>query len=153
MSSVVCVEQRALIPSSSLSILLIDDETELLREIALYLKRRGHRVKPAESYATGAELIDKAVAPDVLITDVRMPGGSGLDLARRARERHPHCRVIVMTGHLDESQIGTAEDIGASAVLFKPFSFSRLLPQIASTDTAPNIGAATAPPLAAINPT
>jgi DNA-binding NtrC family response regulator len=116
--------------SSSLSILLVDDETELLREIALYLKRRGHQVVHATSFTTGAALIDDAVDPDVLITDVRMPGGCGLDLARRARTRHPRCRVVVMTGHLDETQLSTADDIGASAVLFKPFGFRRLLSHI-----------------------
>lgn len=121
---------------ATLSILLVDDETELLREIALYLKRRGHDVTQASSYTAGAVLIDNAVDPDVLITDVRMPGGSGLDLARRARERHPRCRVVVMTGHLDETQIGTADNIGASAVLFKPFGFNRLLSQVAAAGAA-----------------
>jgi len=111
----------------TLSILLVDDEAELLGEIARYLQRRGHKVDTALSYAAGQELVDNAVEPDVLISDVRMPGGTGLDLARRVQERHPDCRIIIMTGHLDQDQIGSAEDLGAAAVLFKPFSFRRLL--------------------------
>jgi DNA-binding NtrC family response regulator len=135
--------------SPTLSILLVDDETELLREIALYLKRRGHHVMHATSFPTGAALIDNAVDPDVLITDVRMPGGCGLDLARRARTRHPRCRVVVMTGHLDESQISTADDIGASAVLFKPFGFRRLLSHIDAAGMALDRAARAAPAPAA----
>ena len=118
----------------TLSILLVDDEAELLGEIARYLQRRGHRVHTALSFAAGQQLIDDAAKPDVLISDVRMPGGTGLDLAHRVRERHRDCRVIIMTGHLDEEQIGSAEDLGAAAVLFKPFSFGRLLSLVTGAD-------------------
>ena len=118
----------------TLSILLVDDEAELLGEVARYLQRRGHQVHTALSFAAGQELIDNAVEPDVLISDVRMPGGTGLDLAHRVRERHPDWRVIIMTGHLDEEQIGSAEDLGAAAVLFKPFSFGRLLSLVTGAD-------------------
>jgi len=119
---------------TSLTLLVVDDEVELLGEIVRFLQRRGHQVHAAPSFAAGMDLIDCTISPDVLITDVRMPGGSGLDLARRARERHPDCRVIVMTGHLDQSQIGPAEELGAVAVLFKPFSFGRLLTLVTSAD-------------------
>lgn len=123
--------------SSALSILLVDDEVELLSEIARHLRRRGHNVHTADSYVGGQELIDGAVDPNVLITDVRMPGGNGLDLARRARDRHARCRIIVITGHLDRSQIGTATEAGAAAVLFKPFSFSKLMEMIMGGAVAP----------------
>ena len=55
---------------AALSVLLVDDETELLGEVARYLQRRGHQVRTAVSYATGQNLIDTAVAPDVLISDI-----------------------------------------------------------------------------------
>jgi len=119
---------------SALTILVVDDEVELLGEIVRFLQRRGHQVHAAPSFAEGLGLIDLMIGPDVLITDVRMPGGSGLDLARRTRERHPRCQIIVMTGHLDQSQIGPAGELGAVAVLFKPFSFGRLLALVTSTD-------------------
>jgi DNA-binding NtrC family response regulator len=113
--------------TGALFILVVDDEVELLGEVARYLRRRGHRVQEASSFAAGRRMIESAADPDVLVTDVRMPGGNGLDLARRARELHARCRIVVMTGHLDPSQIESAEEAGAAAVLFKPFSFSKLL--------------------------
>lgn len=119
--------------AAALSILLVDDESELLAEIARYLRRRGHNVETAASYSTGVELIDRASAPDVLISDVRMPGGTGLDLARRARQRHPRCRVIIMTGHLDQDEPGTGDELDAATILYKPFSFSRLLGLVSGT--------------------
>ena len=128
----------------ALSILLVDDEIDLLAEVARYLRRRGHQVDTTASYPEAEALIDTAAAPDVLITDVRMPGGTGLDLARRARQRHPRCRVVVMTGHLEQDHIGTADDLCDVAVLFKPFSFSRLLARVNGMD-APSDGSATLP--------
>jgi DNA-binding NtrC family response regulator len=138
--------------TDALNILLVDDETELLGEMARYLQRRGHQVHTAVSYAAGQDLIDNAVAPDVLISDVRMPGGTGLDLARRIQERHPACRIIIMTGHLDEEQIGSAEELGAAAVLFKPFSFRRLLSLVTHTDTGAGGDTSEAMPLLAADP-
>jgi DNA-binding NtrC family response regulator len=132
--------------SAILSILLVDDESELLGEVARYLQRRGHQVHTAVSYATGQDLIDNAVGPDVLITDVRMPGGNGLDLARRAQERHPRCRIIVMTGHLDQDQFGSAEDLAGVALLFKPFSFRRLLALVTGLGVAAHGDAAASSP-------
>lgn len=122
--------------ATALTILVVDDEVELLSEIARHLRRRGHNVLTADSYVGGQALIDDAVNPDVLITDVRMPGGNGLDLARRARERHARCRIVVITGHLDRSQIGMAKEAGAATVLFKPFSCSKLLETVMA-DAAP----------------
>ena len=122
---------------AALSILLVDDEIDLLAEVARYLRRRGHRVDTAESYAAAEALIDIATSPDVLITDMRMPGGTGLDLAYRARHRHPRCRIVVMTGHLEQEQVGT-DDGGELAVLFKPFSFSRLLALVNGVDAPPD---------------
>lgn len=121
---------------SALKILLVDDEVELLSEIARHLRRRGHNVNTADSFTGGQDLIDGAVDPDVLITDVRMPGGNGLDLARRARVRHERCRIVVITGHLDRTQVGSAKAAGACAVLFKPFSCAKLVETIVANGIA-----------------
>lgn len=120
-----------------LSILVVDDETDLLSEIARHLRRHGHHVAAADSFAGGQKIIDSATALDVLITDVRMPDGNGLDLARQARQRHRVCRIIVNTGHLDDDQIGAAEEAGANAVLFKPFTCRNLLTLVTANDTTP----------------
>ncbi|HKU98561.1 MAG TPA: response regulator [Vineibacter sp.] len=131
---------------------MIDDEVELLGEIVRFLQRRGHKVHAAAAFAGGMDLIDGTINPDVLITDVRMPGGNGLDLARRTRARHPDCRIVIMTGHLDQSQIGPAEELGAVAVLFKPFSFGRLLTLVTGTDERRSGRGTTALPLGVAAP-
>src|SRR5690606_19838716 len=64
---------------------------------------------------------------DLLITDVNMPGRSGIDLAREARDRWPSLAVLVMTGETDPSTPIQAFHHGVDRFLLKPFSLDELL--------------------------
>lgn len=109
-------------------VLLVEDEIELLAEISAFLRRRGHEVRTASNFDDALEqLKDCSDRLDLLLTDVRLPGGSGLDLLRSAggnSENMP--RRVAMTGHLDQEGIDQAEASGAEHVLLKPFSLSEL---------------------------
>lgn len=109
-------------------VLLVEDEIELLAEISAFLRRRGHEVRTASNFDEALEqLKDCSDRLDLLLTDVRLPGGSGLDLLRSAGvdgEKTP--RRVAMTGHLDQEGIDQAEASGAEHVLLKPFSLSEL---------------------------
>jgi two-component system response regulator PilR (NtrC family) len=109
-------------------VLLVEDEIELLAEISAFLRRRGHEVRTASNFDEALEqLKDCSDRLDLLLTDVRLPGGSGLDLLRSAgagSENQP--RRVAMTGHLDQEGIDQAEASGAEHVLLKPFSLSEL---------------------------
>lgn len=121
----------------SLSVLVVDDEADLLSEIVRHLRRHGYRVTAAASFVEGRDRICEAVKLDVLVTDLRMPDGDGLDLVQLARRRHGTCRIIVNTGHLDGDQAIAAEHAGADAVLFKPFGCRDLLALIRAAEPAP----------------
>ena len=109
-------------------VLLVEDEIELLAEISAFLRRRGHEVRTASNFDEALEqLKDCSDRLDLLLTEVRLPGGSGLDLLRSAgagSENTP--RRVAMTGHLDQEGIDQAEASGAEHVLLKPFSLSEL---------------------------
>lgn len=115
-------------PTHRRLVLLVEDEIELLAEISAFLRRRGHDVRTASNFDDAlAQLKDCANRLDLLLTDVRLPGGSGLDLLRTASaggESPPRC--VAMTGHLDQDGIDQAEASGAKHVLLKPFSLSEL---------------------------
>jgi two-component system nitrogen regulation response regulator GlnG len=64
-------------------------------------------------------------APDVLITDIRMPGASGLELLRRIRDARPELPVIVMTAHSDLGSAVSAYEGGAFEYLPKPFDIDQ----------------------------
>jgi len=62
-----------------------------------------------------------ATTPQVVISDIRMPGGSGLDLLQKLKERHPHLPVIIMTAYSDLESAVAAFQGGAFEYLPKPF--------------------------------
>ena len=115
-------------PTQRRLVLLVEDEIELLAEISAFLRRRGHDVRTASNFDDALDqLKDCAHRLDLLLTDVRLPGGSGLDLLRSAGVAGPKTpRRVAMTGHLDQEGIDQAEASGAEHVLLKPFSLSEL---------------------------
>ena len=96
--------------------------------MAGYLRRRGETVVTASSYRQGLQALeDDAVPIDILITDGRMPDGSGIDLLRAAIERPggPHA-FILMTGHFEESDLTADLREAGVVVIYKPFSLAAL---------------------------
>lgn len=121
-------------PDTIQTVLLVEDDPEILQEIAAFLRRRKFHVVTAPDYESGhLALQDTERSPDVLLTDVNLPDGDGLDLLEHVNRRTPpppRPRVIVMTGHLDEQRVDRARRDGAETVLLKPFSLTRLLAQL-----------------------
>lgn len=120
--------------SRKLTILLVEDDSDILEEIAGFLRRRQYEVVTAPNFGSGQQaLADEGRYPDVLVTDVHLPDGDGLDLLHHVNRRSPpppRPRVIVMTGHLDAQKAGQAQRDGAETVLLKPFSLGTLLQQL-----------------------
>ncbi len=80
------------------TILLVDDEASARVTLGLLLKRRGHAVREADGVVAATKaLADTAF--DLVITDLRMPDGQGLDVLQTARTRCPDANVILLTAH------------------------------------------------------
>ena len=106
-------------------ILVVDDETKLTRLIAAVLSDRGHTVDTA-SHAKEASGILASRRYDLMVTDVRLPRASGLDLLRDAHESQPDLAVIVMTAYGTVSGAVEAMRRGAFDYLQKPFELEAL---------------------------
>ncbi len=107
-------------------LLVVDDESELLAEIVSYLRRRGETVTQASSCA-GARTILETEPVDIVITDARMPDGSGVDLVReRVKDRGPNAGCILMTGHVDPTEGLQELSRAGIRILYKPFALSEL---------------------------
>lgn len=106
--------------ASRASVLVVDDEEIVLNLMRDLLVPDGVEVATARTGDEGAAMLS-ARRFDLLITDKNLPGASGLELARLARQRHPECAVIVMTAYpsLESAQEGLA--IGLLDYLEKPF--------------------------------
>lgn len=108
-------------------ILLIDDDRSLREVVTFQLTEAGHTVLPAASGEVGlARLVDQ---PDLVITDIRMPGLDGMEVLRRIIDGDDPLPppVIVFTAHGTVEQAVEAMQLGAFTYLLKPFSRSELL--------------------------
>lgn len=102
-------------------ILVIDDDHSLRRVIAYNLEEAGHDVLCASSGESGLALFQEK-NPDLIITDVKMNGISGLDVLYAVKKIAPAMRVIVLTafGSVDDAE--TAMKLGAFDYITKPFN-------------------------------
>ena len=107
------------------SILLIDDDPQLLASLAHFFQRSGWDVSRALDGRTGIELYERDT-PDVVITDLEMRGLSGLQVVDVLRSRDPDAVVLLLTGHGDIATAVEALKLGAENFLTKPLDFEHL---------------------------
>ncbi|HEV2146715.1 MAG TPA: sigma-54 dependent transcriptional regulator [Longimicrobiaceae bacterium] len=107
--------------SQAPKILVIDDETAILDTLRILLKREGFDVQTAVGGREGLERIGE-VRPDVLLSDVRMPGVGGLEILLAAREQDPTLPVILMTAQASLQTAIRAVNEGAFYYIQKPFA-------------------------------
>jgi len=118
--------------SRTAEILILDDEPIVGDRLKPALEKRGHRV---ETFTCSQTAIDRLTQKhfDILVTDLKMKGPSGLDVLRFVREHSPTTRVIVITGYATVEQAKESLRGGALEFIAKPFRISRLLELIART--------------------
>jgi two-component system nitrogen regulation response regulator GlnG len=103
-----------------LNVWLVEDDTSIRWVLERALRGDGMQPRAFDS-AEPALAALRSETPDVLVTDIRMPGLSGLDLLRQLRAAHPQLPVIVMTAHSDLDNAVSAYQSGAFEYLPKPF--------------------------------
>ena len=108
-------------------VLVVDDEQGLRDMLSILLRREGYDVSLASSFTTGVEAALGAPTPfDLVLTDLMMPDGSGLDVLSRAKARSENTEVIVMTAYGDVETAIDAMKRGAYDFVTKPFATSEL---------------------------
>ena len=107
------------------SLLIIDDEKSLLDVLSLMFKKEGYEVKTA---ASGAEALDILTnnTIDLVITDIRMPHLSGMEILKYVKENQPETPVIVITAYGSIQQAVEALKAGALDYIVKPFDIEEL---------------------------
>ena len=103
------------------TLLIVDDEIQICKVLSRFFDLRGFRTQTAFS---GEEAVEKlrAQIPDYLLLDVRMPGLSGFDVLKLAKQLYPDLKVVMVTAFGDEETVKTAFELGASDFITKPFS-------------------------------
>lgn len=100
-------------------ILIVDDDSNLRRVIQVLLEHEGYAASTAASGVEALQIL-RDTAQGVVITDVRMPGMSGIDLLRQIREKYPPIVVLIMTAHGSREGAAEAMGLGAYDYLTKP---------------------------------
>lgn len=106
-------------------ILLVDDDQKLRRVLSMRLSALGFEVTAVESAEAALQSLDSA-QPNVVLTDLRMPGMDGLQLLQRLQITRPALPVIILTAHGDVPEAVRATQEGAVAFLTKPVAREQL---------------------------
>ncbi len=106
-------------------VLIVDDEPATRSGLSRLLGAEGYSVETAESGAAALELVS-ARPPDVVVTDLKMPGMNGLELLAKLHEQHRELPVIVATALADLGSAVTAMRAGADDFIAKPVELDQL---------------------------
>ena len=120
-------------------ILLVDDHQLARQALKLFLETQGYLVEEAENGADGLAVIDQGHPFDLVISDNQRPVMTGMEFIQRLAQRSylsTH-HLILYSGNLTPELEQQARDLGVSAVLSKPYNFSKLLAFIRQADENP----------------
>ncbi len=113
-------------------LLVVDDEPALRQMLEILFRREGYDVVAVAGYDPACEAIEQSPRPfPVVLTDLVMPDGSGLDVLAAAKKRDPHSAVILMTAHSTIDNAIQAMRSGAFNFVAKPFDPSELAALVA----------------------
>jgi CheY-like chemotaxis protein len=120
-------------PLSDLTIVIVEDHDDTRNSIGSYLDRLGANVIGARNAFEGLEIIKKT-HPDLILSDIQMPGGDGFELVREIRllesDFGGNVPVIAMTAFLKLADRARILNAGFQACLSKPFTPNRLVETI-----------------------
>lgn len=115
------------------AILIIDDEEAVRSSIELLLTIHGYRVHTAADGERGVEALARH-SPDVVLTDIVMPGSEGIEAIMRIKQQAPAVKVIAMSGGArinGQDFLAVARRVGADECLEKPFEADELMAALA----------------------
>ena len=117
-------------PSGEL-LLVVDDEEAVRRMLKKLVERRGYRADTAGSLKEAREKLESQ-SFELVLADVNMPGGSGLELLTEITENHPETATVMVTGIDDPDLASRALDEGAYGYVVKPFGVNEITIAIAN---------------------
>ena len=115
------------------TILVVEDQPELLRLIGMFLDGLDYRILTASDGVAARKLLETDEKIDVMLTDAVMPNGvSGLDLARYARRLRQDLKIVMMSGYVRESRAEALDALEDLVFLEKPFQRAKLAETISA---------------------
>jgi two-component system response regulator PilR (NtrC family) len=106
-------------------ILVIDDEASMREMLGIMLRKEGYAVEIAANRSTAAAVLDRGPV-NMVITDVKLPDGDGIEILRHVKAASPETAVVVMTAYGTTEAAVAALKLGAQDYLVKPFDVDEL---------------------------
>lgn len=110
-------------------VLVVDDERSMREFVSILLGKQGYSVDMAENGEAAMRRLDES-SYDVVLTDLKMPGPSGLDVLEYVKRREPSTQVLLMTAYASASTALQAMKQGARDYITKPFKVDELVVQV-----------------------
>lgn len=111
--------------SKGLRVLVVDDDPIVRERLAFHLREWGHEATQAASVRSAVRTMERA-RPDVVISDVVLPGSSGLVLLRRVKAEIGHLPVVLISAHVGPDHAAEAMREGADDLLAKPLDIGEV---------------------------
>jgi DNA-binding NtrC family response regulator len=108
-------------------VLIVDDEEPIRKLLKARFEREGYAIATAENAEQALQVLEGGFRAEVVVTDIKMPGKSGLDLTQKVKALYPKVQVIVMTGHGEKSTAIEALKFGAIDYKEKPFDLDEMV--------------------------
>ncbi len=121
-------------------VLIADDEASIRELVAEVLRDRGYTVEQAGDARAALEILRSGTPVNLLITDLRLPGMSGQELAAAARATRPCLKILFITGYAESPALRAALPFPDAHILAKPFSMAALPPLVAGMLATPILG-------------
>ena len=118
-------------PMEPATVVVVEDEPGVRSLVGRVLERAGHRVLAFADGASAADVLEDTSVPiDLLVTDLVLPGPSGIEVARRARRARPDLAVLLMSGYAADALRAEGIDEATIELLVKPFTATELLERV-----------------------
>ncbi len=111
------------------TIMLVDDSTTILLSMSTILTKAGYAVEKAENAEIGLAKLKGGLKPDLLITDLNMPGMNGIEFIKEVRKlpNHRFMPILFLTTESQQSKRDEAKAAGASGWLVKPVNAEQFI--------------------------
>lgn len=111
-----------------ITVMIVEDEKVIREGLQKHVpwENWGIREVYAASQAEEALEMCRKVKPDIVVSDIRMPGMSGIDLCRKIREEYPECKIIFVTGFSDKEYLMAAIELQAVSYVEKPVNMKEI---------------------------
>src|SRR5262245_52868013 len=117
--------------ASDIRILIVDDDEDMRGTLTAFIARLGVKPRAAASVAEARRLLAAEPAPfDLVLTDLKLPDGTGLDVVKAAHARSPEALVTIVTGYASLETAIEAIRLGAYDYITKPFSLDEIGVQV-----------------------